>query len=101
MIAGTFWSGLFFFNFVKFGTQPWALYVIFGACLVIGCVCGYLAVRFKKLGFFALGSGVAVVGGLIVLTTLQLTFQEKPAFLYLILALCGLVGGLLSLWIWK
>jgi len=104
-ISGTFVSGILFFELVKFGSQAWILWVIFGACVIIGCVLGYLAVAYEKVGFFGLGAALGVIGGLLLYNTILIHYMQtggsQNAIFYLILAVCGLIGGGLALWLWK
>jgi len=104
-ITGTFVSGILFFELVKFGSQAWILWVIFGACVIIGCVLGYLAVAYEKVGFFGLGAALGVIGGLLLYNTILIHYMQtggsQNAIFYLILAVCGLIGGGLALWLWK
>jgi hypothetical protein len=102
-IAGTFVSGILFFEFVKFGTQSWILWVIFGTCLTIGAVLGYLAVKYEKLGFFALGSYLGVIGGLLLYNTILIHVMHdgQNGLFYVIIAACGIIGGGIAIWLWK
>jgi len=92
-----------FFEFVKFGTQQWILWVIFGTCVTIGCLLGYLAVKYEKVGFFALGSYLGVIGGLLLYNSVLVHFMHdgQNAIFYVIIAICGMIGGGIAIWLWK
>jgi hypothetical protein len=104
-VGGTLVSGILFFELVKFGSQAWVLWVIFGACVIIGCVLGYLAIAFEKLGFFGLGAALGVVGGLLLYNTVLIHFMQdggsQNAIFYAIIVICAIIGGGLALWLWK
>jgi len=104
-VCGTLVSGILFFEFVKFGSAAWILWVIFGACVIVGCVLGYLAVAYEKLGFFGLGCALGVVGGLLLYNSILVhvlpTDGNSNAYFYVIMVVCALIGGGLALWLWK
>lgn len=101
-IATTLFAALLFFEFVKFGSQQWILWVIFGACLLIGAVMGYLTVRYERFGFFCLGAALGCVLGLFVFNAaLIYVLQGKTALFYVVVGVLGLIGGGLGVWLWK
>jgi len=100
-VAGTLICLILFFEFVKFGPQDWILYVILGASIIIGCAKGYLVVKFEKFGFFLLGAYLGVVGGLFLFNAIIAHFANSAVPFYVTLSVAGLIGGLLSFWLWK
>lgn len=101
-VLGTISSGMFFFEFVKFGSQTWILWIIFAACLIIGLVLGYLAITYEKVGFFALGAALGVIGGLLLYSAVISQFaNDNNILFYVVLVICALIGGGLAVWLWK
>jgi len=100
---GTFISGTLFFELVKFNTQGTVLWVVFGTCLFIGCILGYLAIKYEKVAFFALGFVLGGIAALLLYQGILATFLSGrgPAVLYVFMILMGLIGGGLALLIWK
>lgn len=109
-IAGTFLSGTLVMEFVTFNSSGGEKWVLFGVCVLIGLVCGYLAVKFEKVGFFALGAALGVVAGSILYFAILAPIftgnssgnSATPQIVfYVTLVLLGIIGGLLGIWIYK
>jgi len=102
-IAGTFICGSLFYDFVHYNASGGTLWVIFFICLVIGCILGYLAVTLEKIGFFALGGALGVVGGMFLWSAvLGPMLQGKgTAWFDIICGVCAVIGALLSMWLYK
>jgi len=102
-IAGTFICGSLFYEFVSYQASGGTLWVVFLICLIIGCILGYLAVTLEKLGFFALGVALGVIGGMFLYQGVLAPFLSGhgSAVFYVFCGLLGLVGGLISLWLYK
>lgn len=102
-ITTTFICGELFYEFVKFNATSTTLWVVFFVCLVIGLIMGYLAIAFEKAGFFALGAALGVIVGMILYQGILATFLagHGSAIFYVFCGLLGLIGGLLSFWIYK
>jgi len=107
-VAGTFLSGTLVMEFVTYNSANAEKWVLFGVCMLIGLVCGYLAVKFEKVGFFALGAALGVVAGSIlyfailapIFSSSSSTSTPQIVF-YVTLVLLGIIGGLLGIWIYK
>jgi hypothetical protein len=101
--AGTFICGSLFYEFVSYQASGGTLWVVFLICVIIGCILGYLAVTLEKLGFFALGVALGVIGGMFLYQGVLAPFLSGhgSAVFYVFCGVLGLVGGLLSLWLYK
>ncbi len=102
-IFGTFISGTLFFELVKFNTQGPVLWVVFGTCVFIGCILGYLAIKYEKVAFFGLGFALGGIAALMLYQGVLSPFLSGhgQAILYVFMTLLGLIGGGLALVIWK
>lgn len=100
---GIFISGTLFFELVQFNSSGPVLWVVFGTCVFIGCVMGYLAVTYEKVGFFALGFALGAIAGLLLYQGILAPFMQErgPIFLYVFMALLGMIGGGFAMWMWK
>ena len=101
-IAGIIISGLIFFHFTKLDTPRWALWVIFIACIIVGLILGYIAVRFEAVGFVALGLVLGGVGGLFLFNLVLAPFVEgKKWVLYVVCSILAVIGGFIAYKTWK
>jgi len=104
-VVGTFASGSLFYSFTSYSTSGGILWVVFFVSVLIGCVLGYLAVKFEKVGFFGLGAALGGVAGLVLFNGVILPFLSATEnfqwLLYVVIAILGVCGGLLALQIWK
>jgi len=106
--SGLMLSGTFVMEFFTYNSQTSEKWVLFGVCCLIGLVCGYLAVKFEKVGFFALGACLGVVAGSVLYFTILAPIfsnsngSSTPQIVfYVTLVLLGIIGGLLGIWIYK
>jgi MFS family permease len=104
-VVGTFASGSLFYSFTSYSTAGGILWVVFFVSVLIGCVLGYLAVKFEKVGFFGLGFCLGGVGGMVLFNSVILPFLSATEnfqwLFYVVVCILAVCGGLLALWIWK
>lgn len=78
---------------------PWALFVV---CLIVSIAAGYFTVKLEKVGFFALGAVLAVVGFMLLYTSVISSFKAlEDVWLYVCYAVSGIIGGILGIYIYK
>ena len=95
-IVGFLLVGTLFFAFTDFGTEQWILWIILSIAAVFGLVLGYLAVKFKKFAYFAIGAGLGVVGGFILYNAIVSPIVKGNYGVgpfYLTVGICTIIGG--------
>eukprot|EP00330_Aristerostoma_sp_ATCC50986_P007205 CAMPEP_0114585476 /NCGR_PEP_ID=MMETSP0125-20121206/9010_1 /TAXON_ID=485358 ORGANISM="Aristerostoma sp., Strain ATCC 50986" /NCGR_SAMPLE_ID=MMETSP0125 /ASSEMBLY_ACC=CAM_ASM_000245 /LENGTH=403 /DNA_ID=CAMNT_0001780573 /DNA_START=46 /DNA_END=1257 /DNA_ORIENTATION=+ len=101
-VSGFFVSAILFYQLASYGSAAWVMWVLFFTCLVIGCALGYLAIKFEKAGFFAVGFCLGGIGFSFLYSTILGSFLHfSKAVFYVVGVLCGLIGGGLAMWIYK
>merc|ERR1711907_151968 len=101
-VSGFFVSAILFYQLASYGSAAWVMWVLFFTCLVIGCALGYLAIKFEKAGFFAVGFCLGGIGFSFLYSTVLGSFLHfSKAVFYVVGVLCGLIGGGLAMWIYK
>jgi len=106
-MAGVLISGSLFMQLTNINSSPATKWVIFGVCLLIGIGLGYIALKFEKVGFFALGLVLGVVGGFFlyqlilspILAGQTNSSSTGTIVFWVTVVILGLIGGLLGMWL--
>mmetsp|Transcript_31100 Transcript_31100/g.28297 ORF Transcript_31100/g.28297 Transcript_31100/m.28297 type:complete len:293 (-) Transcript_31100:577-1455(-) len=69
-LAAFFCLALLLYEITPLDSEQWVLWTVFILCLIASLAAGYFAVKLEKLGFFALGACLGVVGFLFLYTAI-------------------------------
>ena len=95
-VVGSLFVGTLFFAFTDLGTEQWILWIILAVAIIFGLVLGYLAVKFKRFAYFAIGAGFGVVAGFILYNAIVSPIvkgQYGVGPFYLTVGICAIIGG--------